>query len=57
VKADEILREVSKRDFHEFPTVVRLALLEYVQDKHPGLYEALALEFTPQWKCKNYYFN
>ena len=47
-KADEILKEVSKRDFRDFPTVVRLALLEYVQDRHPDLYDALAVEFTPQ---------
>jgi len=46
--ADEILREVSKRDFRDFPTVVRFALLEYVQKKHPDLYEALAEDFTPQ---------
>ena len=46
--ADVILKEVSKRDFREFPTVVRLALLEYVQKRHPDLYEALAQEFTPQ---------
>lgn len=48
VKADEVLREVSKRDFREFPTVVRLALLEYVKARHPDLYDALAQEFTPQ---------
>jgi len=47
-KADEILREVSKRDFRDFPTVVRLSLLEYVQKQHKDLYEALAAEFTPQ---------
>ena len=47
-KADEILKEVSKRDFRDFPTVVRLAVLEYVQKQHPDLYEALAVEFTPQ---------
>ena len=47
-KADEILKEVSKRDFREFPTVVRLALLEYVKTRHPDLYDALAQEFTPQ---------
>jgi hypothetical protein len=45
--ADEILREVSKRDFRDFPTVVRLALLEYVQKRHPDLYDPLAEEFTP----------
>jgi len=48
LKADEILKEVSKRDFRDFPTVVRFSLLEYVQKKHPDLYETLALEFTPQ---------
>ena len=47
-KADAILREVSKRDFRDFPTTVRLALLQYVQNKHPDLYEALLEEFTPQ---------
>jgi hypothetical protein len=46
-KADEILREVSKRDFRDFPTVVRLALLEYVQKRHPDLYGPLSEEFTP----------
>jgi hypothetical protein len=46
-KADEILREVSKRDFRDFPTVVRLALLEYVQKRHPDLHDPLAEEFTP----------
>jgi hypothetical protein len=46
-KADEILREVSKRDFRDFPTVVRLALLEYVQKRHADLYDPLAEEFTP----------
>jgi hypothetical protein len=45
---DEILREVSKRDFRDFPTIVRLALLEYVQKRHPDLYESLAKDFTPQ---------
>jgi len=48
VNADEILREVSKRDFRDFPTIVRFALLEYVQKRHPDLYEALAEDFTPQ---------
>jgi hypothetical protein len=48
VKADEILKEVSKRDFRDFPTVVRYALLEHVQKQHPDLYESLAAEFTPQ---------
>ena len=48
VHADEILREISKRDFRDFPTVVRFALLEYVQKRHPDLYEALAEDFTPQ---------
>ena len=47
-KADEVLKEVSKRDFRDFPTVVRFALLEYVQKRHPDLYDALAEEFTPQ---------
>ena len=47
-KADEILKEVSKRDFRDFPTVVRYALLEYVQKQHPDLYDDLAKEFTPQ---------
>jgi hypothetical protein len=47
-KADEILKEISKRDFRDFPTTVRYALLEFVQKKHPDLYDALALEFTPQ---------
>jgi len=47
-KADELLKEVSKRDFRDFPTVVRYALLEYVEKQHPDLYEALAAEFTPQ---------
>ena len=47
-KADVILREVSKRDFRDFPTVVRYALLEYVQKRHPDLYDALAEDFTPQ---------
>ena len=47
-KADEILKEISKRDFRDFPTVVRFALLEYVHKKHPDLYDALAEEFTPQ---------
>jgi hypothetical protein len=46
-KADEILREVSKRDFRDFPTVVRLALLEYVQKRHSDLYDPLSEEFTP----------
>jgi hypothetical protein len=46
-KADEILREVSKRDFRDFPTVVRLALLEYVQKRHPDLHAPLSEEFTP----------
>ena len=46
--ADEILREVSKRDFRDFPTVTRLASLEYVQKHHSDLYETLATEFTPQ---------
>jgi len=48
VKADEILKEVSKRDFRDFPTVVRYSLLGYVQKQHPDLYDALAAEFTPQ---------
>ena len=47
-KADKILKEVSKRDFRDFPTVVRFSLLEYVQKRHPDLYDALAEEFTPQ---------
>jgi len=47
-KADEILKEISKRDFRDFPTVVRFSLLEYVQKKHPDLYDALSAEFTPQ---------
>ncbi len=47
-KADEILKEISKRDFRDFPTLVRLSLLEYVQKRHPDLYEPLAEEFTPQ---------
>jgi hypothetical protein len=47
-KADEILKEVSKRDFRDFPTVVRFALLEYVQKRHEDLYETLATEFTPR---------
>lgn len=47
-KADEILREVSKRDFRDFPTIVRYALLEYVQKRHPDFYDSLAEEFTPQ---------
>lgn len=47
-KADEILKEVSKRDFRDFPTIVRYALLEYVQKRHPDLYDALADDFTPQ---------
>ena len=46
-KADEILREVSKRDFRDFPTVVKFALLGYVKGRHPDLYEDLASEFTP----------
>jgi len=48
VKADEVLKEVSKRDFRDFPTVVRYSLLAYVQKQHPDLYDALAAEFTPQ---------
>jgi len=48
VKADEILKEVSKRDFRDFPTVVRFSLLGYVKEQHPDLYDALATEFTPQ---------
>jgi hypothetical protein len=48
VKADKILKEVSKRDFRDFPTIVRLALLEYVQKWHSDLYEGLAADFTPQ---------
>jgi len=47
-KADEILKEVSKRDFRDFPTLVRYSLLEYVQKRHPDLYEPLAVDFTPQ---------
>ena len=47
-KADEILKEISKRDFRDFPTIARLALLEYAQKRHPDLYESLAEEFTPQ---------
>jgi hypothetical protein len=47
-KADKILKEVSKRDFRDFPTIVRLALLEYVQKRHSDLYEGLAADFTPQ---------
>jgi hypothetical protein len=47
-KADEILKAVSRRDFRDWPTVVRLALLEYVQKRHPDLYNGLAEEFTPQ---------
>jgi len=47
-KADEILKEISKRDFRDFPTVVRLALLEYAHKHHPDLYDSLALELTPQ---------
>jgi len=46
-RADEILREVSKRDFRDFPTIVRYALLEYIKERYPDLYEDLALEFTP----------
>ena len=48
VKADKVLKEVSKRDFRDFPTVVRLALLSYVKERHPDLYDTLAGEFTPQ---------
>ena len=48
LKVDEILKEVSKRDFRDFPTVVRYALLEYVQKHHPDLYNNLADEFTPR---------
>jgi len=48
VKADEILKEVSKRDFRDFPTIVRYALLEYVQKRHSDLSDALAEDFTPQ---------
>jgi hypothetical protein len=47
-KADEILKEVSKRDFRDFPTVARYALLEYVQKRHPDFYNALAEDFTPR---------
>jgi len=47
-KAEEILKEVSKRDFRDFPTIVRYALIEYVQKRHPDLYDALAEDFTPQ---------
>jgi len=47
-EADEILRTVCKRDFRDFPTIVRLALLEYVQKRHPDLYYTLAEDFTPQ---------
>jgi len=47
-KADEILKEVSKRDFRDFPTIVRYALLEYVQKRHPDLHDRLAEDFTPQ---------
>jgi predicted DNA-binding protein len=47
-EADEILKEVSKRDFRDFPTIVRLALLEYVQKRHEDLSAVLAEEFTPQ---------
>jgi hypothetical protein len=47
-KADTILKEISKRDFRDFPTVVRLALLEYTQKRHPDLYKELVEEFTPQ---------
>jgi len=47
-KADEVLKEVAKRDFRDFPTIVRLALLEYVQKRHPDIYAPLAEEFTPQ---------
>jgi hypothetical protein len=46
--ADKILKEVAKRDFRDFPTIARFALLEYVQKRHPDLQEALAKEFTPQ---------
>ena len=48
VKADEILKEFSKRDFRDFPTLVRLALLEYAEKRHPDLHDVLAEEFTPQ---------
>ena len=47
-KADKILKEVSKRDFRDFPTIVRFALLEYVQKRHEDLYKVLAEEFTPK---------
>jgi len=47
-KADEILKEVSKRDFRDFPTIVRYALLEYVQKRHSDLSGPLAEELTPQ---------
>jgi hypothetical protein len=47
-KADEIIREVSKRDFREWATIARLSVLEYVEKRHPDLYEPLAKEFTPQ---------
>jgi len=47
-KADEILKEVSKRDFRDFPTIVRYTLLEYVQKRHPDLSAPLAEDFTPQ---------
>ena len=48
LKVDDILKEVSKRDFRDFPTVVRCALLEYVQKHHQDLYKDLADEFTPK---------
>ena len=48
IEANEIILEVQKRDFRDFPTFMKLALLEYVKGKHPDLYEALAQEFTPQ---------
>ena len=47
-KADEILKEVCKRDFRDFPTVVRYALLIYIKERHSDLYEILAEDFTPQ---------
>ena len=46
-KADELLKEVSKRDFRDFPTIVRLALLEYVEKRHPDLHTELEIDFRP----------
>ena len=47
-KTEKILKEFSRRNFQDFPTIVRFALLEYIKNREQDLYKELVEEFTPQ---------